>query len=427
MPVFIVALLVFILWYSKKVYKSYFSHLSIFVGVNAGAIILMYGCSIIDSSLSSTTWVCIWVMFGGFLLGSLVGKYKFSLCKKYNGKEQICKISNIARLRKLIIVYSIVYNIFAFYYFFRLNSYYGIGRMFVDMSGINLAFQNGDFTRGLSSYFTPIGISLSLMILYYIKKVKGNSLLYIQYALCYIQCISPRRDNLFFMIVMTLLFIVSQNYKNIKLSNRTKKNVKRVVIVFVIFVVAVWIMSFTQNLMNKSSSVDFTVFGFKVPEFMKDACLYAAGNYPYLDRMLQINDLNISFPLIATLRLFYRYICGPLGFEIDTVTPFDLDFLNIGTSGSLTFNTAPILYYFIIEAGVFFVFIVFVMGFLSKKADDVLRNSESIGLIMLALMQFDIILFSFRSYNLLYLSYILAIFYMLIAHIYIDVDYKKKE
>lgn len=179
--------------------------------------------------------------------------------------------------------------------------------------------------------------------------------------------------------------------------------------------------------MNKSSELEFTLFGFKVHGFLKDVCIYAAGNYPYLERTLQSGDLHLTFPLISTLRLFYRYICGPLGFEIDTVTPFALGFLNIGISGSMTFNTAPVLYYLIIESGSFFGILFVIMGFVSKRAYGAIRKGDSIGTIMLGLMQFDIILFSFRSYNLIYLSYILAIIYMLIAHIYIDIDYKKME
>ena len=423
----LVAFLIIILWYSKVAYKSYFSHLSVFIGVNIGSLILMYGCSIIDSSISLITWVYICTMFLCFLAGSYIGKFRFTLGKQNIVRTAYERVSNVVRLRRLIIVYSIIYDIFAFYYLYRLNTYYGIGRMFGDMSGINLAFQTGDFSLGISSYFTPIGIPLSLMLLYYKKKVKGSILLYVQYALCYIQCISPRRDNLFFMIMMTLLFIVSQSFRNITISAKAKKTIKRGIGIVLLIVAAVWVMSYTQNLMNKSSGLDFTVLGFKAPEFLKDVCIYAAGNYPYLEKTLLMGELKFVFPLISTLRLFYRYICGPLGFEIDTMTPFALGFLNIGASTSMTFNTAPILYYLIIEAGIGFGIAVIVMGIISRKAFEILRNRDAIGSIMLSLMQFDILIFSFRSYNLIYLSYILAIIYMFIAHIYIDKDYRERE
>lgn len=227
MLLFIIAFLIFILWYSKIVYRSYFNHLSVFIGVNSGSIILMYGCSIINDSLSPYTWICIWMMFACFLIGSYLGKYRFTLGRKDIGRDQYVKTSNIGKLKELIIIYSIVYDIFAFYYLFRLNAYYGLGRMLADMTGINIAFQTGDFSLGISSCFTPIGIPLSLMILYYQSKVKNRSfIMYIQYALCYIQCISPRRDTFFYDYDDAAIFDVSElsEHEN---SNTNKEEYKK--------------------------------------------------------------------------------------------------------------------------------------------------------------------------------------------------------
>ena len=422
MLILCIAILIVAISLSKKRYGTYVNHITVFLGVNIGAIILMYGCSNIDSNLSFELCIKIIVMFVAFLIGSIIGQARFSVGgRSLLARDQ--KVSNISRLRNCIIIYSVIYDIFAIYYLYSLNSYYGLRQMFINMSGLNVAIQNGDFQVGISSWFMPIGFALSLMILFYCRKKKGNLLLYIQYALCYIQCISPRRDNLFFMIAMTLMFMLIQSAGTISVSDSLKRRIKRIALAIVIIVAAVWVMSYTQNLMNKSVSAEFTVFGFRVPDFLKDAFLYVGGNYSYAESLQQSGQLQLVYPLISTLRLFYRYLGDFIGLHIDTTVPFALSFYNIGsTSASYSFNSAPILYYAIIEMGnAFFVFFI-IAGFISRKAFNAVREKNSIGKMMLGLFQFDILLFSFRSYNLIYLNYFLALVYIFIVYLYVDVS-----
>lgn len=412
------------IYYSKKKYGSYFNHISVFVGVNIISLILMLGCPLIYNNISFKNWAHIYTMLISFLVGSYLGKYKFLVGNK--GRiARIRKTTNFKRLKTIIIFYSVIYDIFAIYYILLLNSYYGLDHMFLNMTGLNIAVQNGDFQTGICSYFTPIGIPLSLMLLYYRKYKGGGVLLYIQYALCYLHCISPRRDSLFYMIVMSLMFLLVQSNIKVSFKENTKKKIKRGILIIAIIMVAVWIMSYTQNLMNKSSTLEYTVFGFKVPEVLKDVFLYIAGNFSYLEKAMSIGILRFEFPFISSLRLLYRYFGELVGVNIDTTTPFALSFLNIGVNCNQTFNTAPMLYYAILEAGVLFFFIFIFAGFLSRRAYAAVNEKNNVGKIMLGLFQFDIIIFSFRSYNLIYLTYILSLLYILIAHAYVDVDYEE--
>ena len=429
------SILLFIsIFFSYKIYKNFINPINLFIGINLVSIILMYATSTIDHTISPFVWFLIFCMMCFYILGVGFGskrivmpyEHRFSYEKKYN------KYSNIKRVKKLIIIYSLIFDFFAFYYLYHLNSEYGIKRMLIDLSGINSAIQTGEFETGIYSYFTPIGVPLSLLILFYLSKNKersnGRKWLYLQYILCYIPCISPRRDFLFFMIVMTLLYIGTQSRKNVKIkANKWGKLKKRIMFIGII-VLALWLMSYTQELMNKSVEVgsNFSVFGFDVPDWLKNPVVYIAGNYAYLQKMYEVGNLNFSYPMISTFRLLYRYLGSYLGIYIDTTTDFALKFYNIGINQNFTFNTAPILYYIIKESGIFFFIIFFIIGMLSMKAYKAVQCKNSIGKVMLGIFQFDIICFSFRSYNLITLSYFWTLMYMVIAYLYVDGNIKIK-
>lgn len=411
--------------FSNKIYKSFLNPINLFVGVNLISIIFMYAISTIDDVLSIYLWILIFIMMVFYMLGLKFENIRTGTLHVNNINLER-KISNMKRLENLIIGYSIIFDIFAFYYLYHLNSAYGIKRMLQDLSGINSAIQTGEFETGIYSYFTPIGIPLSLMILFFLnrdkEKNKRKKWLYLQYILCYVPCISPRRDMLFFMVGMTVLYLGTQFSRNIKIKNTGWKKLKKAILIIGIVVAAIWLMSYTQELMNKSLEIelDFRVFGFELPNWLTTPIVYVAGNYAYLQKMYEVGDLKFSFPLISTFRLLYRYLGPYLGIYIDTTTDFALKFYDIGVNQKLIFNTAPILYYIIRESGICFFIIFFIIGMLSMKAYKGIQYKNSIGRIMLGIFQFDIICFSFRSYNLISLSYVLTLVYIVIAYLYVD-------
>lgn len=417
--VILYSVLLFItLIYSKFKYYTIFTHVSIFIGVNIISIFLMYGILGIDSKLSIGIHLRIIGMFVFFIIGSFFGDFKYKFKNKnlnYN------KYTDLVRLKYAIIVLSIVYNIFSFIYLYRLHSSYGISNIMNNLSTINQAFQNEDFKLGFSYYVLPIGVPLSLMILFYKNKTKCSNLIYIQYLLCYIQCISPRRDTLFFMFGMTLMYSILIK-SGLNISNKSMESIKRFLKVSSIICLAVFIMSYTQVAMNKSYKSDFILYGLNIPASLKDSLLYITGNYAYLNKLDILGQLKFNFPFISTFRLFYRYIIeGLFKINIDTVTCFNLQFFNIGSSECILFNTAPLFYYIYIESGFLWWLSFIIIGFISSKAYYLIsENRNSIGCIMLSLFQFDILLFSFRSYNLIYLSHILVLIYIIIIYLIVE-------
>lgn len=425
MAIVCLMLLGILVFFSHKIYRSFINPLNLFLGINLVSIILMYATSIIDDTISPYLWFLIFIMMFFYVWGVGFEGKRVSISSRYNFNLEK-NFSNMERLKLLIFIYSIIFDIFAFYYLYHLNSAYGIKRMMQDMSGINSAMQTGEFETGIYSYFTPIGVPLSLMILFFLNKNKKKNnkrkALYLQYLLCYIPCISPRRDFLFFMIIMTLLYLGTQSIKKTRNENISWKKVKKIIFILGVIIIAIWLMSYTQELMNKSVDVgsDFRVFGIELPNWLTTPVVYVAGNYAYLQKTYEVGNLKFSFPLISTFRLLYRYLGPCLGIYIDTTTDFALKFYNIGLNQNFIFNTAPILYYIIKESGICFFIMFFVMGMLSMRAYKGIQCKNSIGRIMLGIFQFDIICFSFRSYNLISLSYVLALVYIVIAYLYVD-------
>ena len=402
---------------SQKTYHKYLNPLNLFIGMNLLSLILMFGCSILDDDISLNLWIDIIIMLLAFLIGTILAKKKITFG---NSRKFVTRVTDFRRLRRLIIIYSIAFDIFAFYYLIQLHQYIGLGNIFSRLSDLNIAIQSEAVDFGVSNLFTPIGVPLSLMILFYMKWKRANLILWIQYFLCFIPCISPRRDMLFFMISVTFCYILTQNVSTRKIDEKISKRIKKGIIGGLLVIMAIGIMGYTQNLMNKSTELSFTVFGINIPDGFKDGILYIAGNYPYLERINEGGQLCFELPLISTFRLLYRYIFSPLGITIDTDSIFALPFYNIGFNTAISFNTAPMLYYVIKEAGVLFPIFFICLGMLSRKAFRYTEKHDSIGSIMLGIFLYDILLFSFRSYNLIYLSYLLTLMYILFAFYYIE-------
>lgn len=419
-----VTILIFTVLVSKRIYRNVINPINIFIGLNLLTIILAQACNGLDGELSGKLYFKIYIMFIMFIVGMILGRKKIVFLKK--NEENIERHTDKDRIRRIIIIYSILNNIFSIYYLYYLEKNFGIINMFSNMPKFNAIIQNGEFKIGIYSYFIPVGIPLSLMILYYIKNYGKNYFLIIQYFMCYILCISPRRDMLFLMIAMSILFVITQSGR---FEEKIEANIKKTAKIAIFILIAIYIMSITQKVMNKEieTETDMTVFGITISDFLKTPFIYIAGNYPYLNQY-GIENVNYeNVPMLATFRLLYKYLFNSIGMQVDTSTAFELPFLNIGNNNSLLFNTAPILYYFIKDSGKMYFIEFIILGYISKRAMYAIEKKNSIGNIMLGIYVYQLLLFSFRSYNLIYLSNNLALIYIYIAYKYTEIREKRLE
>ncbi|VUC67611.1 O-antigen polymerase [Streptococcus pseudoporcinus] len=262
------------LYFSSKWYNNIFNPINIFLGINLLSLILMYGLSGLDSHLSPMIWYIIFVMFISYLIGIFLGSLNYRVLKEKRIRK---KETSRKRLLYTIIFYSIIYDISAFVYIWEINKIFGFVGVLSKLTKMNIAFQSGDFSVGIFNIFLPITYALSLMILYYIKFYNNKLLLIIQYILCYIPALSPRRDTLFYLIFMSLVFVFLTSKKK-----QSTEEIKKYFKFFSILSIAIWFMGMSQNLLNKASSHSFKLFHVPIPSSLNEIIIYIAGNYPYL-------------------------------------------------------------------------------------------------------------------------------------------------
>ncbi|VTS15458.1 O-antigen polymerase [Streptococcus pseudoporcinus] len=402
------------LYFSSKWYNNIFNPINIFLGINLLSLILMYGLSGLDSHLSPMIWYIIFVMFISYLIGIFLGSLNYRVLKEKRIRK---KETSRKRLLYTIIFYSIIYDISAFVYIWEINKIFGFVGVLSKLTKMNIAFQSGDFSVGIFNIFLPITYALSLMILYYIKFYNNKLLLIIQYILCYIPALSPRRDTLFYLIFMSLVFVFLTSKKK-----QSTEEIKKYFKFFSILSIAIWFMGMSQNLLNKASSHSFKLFHVPIPSSLNEIIIYIAGNYPYLQRLYELQQLSMDHFLVASLRIYYIYIAPILGIHVNTKVIFDLPLMNIGTDFNFLFNTVPMLYYFLKESGIFFFIGFIILGFITQKLFIMFNKNRSAGTLLLLSYFLFLLFFSFRSYNVIYLSSLLMLFYILIAYFIIDVE-----
>ncbi|CAR42304.1 O-antigen polymerase [Streptococcus uberis] len=421
MSFLLIVIFMILLYFSSKWYRNILNPINVFVSINLLALILMFGLSGLNSHLSPKIWLMILVMFFSYLIGIMFGSFNYRFLSGDKSVKKV-KITSKSRLKFVIILYSFIYDISAFIYLWQINKSFGFNGILSKLTEMNLAFQSGEFSIGIFSLFLPITYSLALMILYYLKFYKNHFLLIVQYLLCYIPAISPRRDTLFYLVFMSMMFIFMTPSKE-KSNDDFKKYFK----IFSVVSIAVWFMGMSQNLLNKASEHSFKLFHVPIPSFLNEIAIYIAGNYPYFQKLYDLRQLNFEHFLLATFRIYYIYIAPIFGIQVNTKAMFELPLMNIGTDFNFLFNTAPMLYYFVKESGMFFFIGFILLGFLAQKLFIKYNEGRSAGKLLMLSYVFFLSFFSFRSYNIIYLSTILILIYMLIAYFIIDVERNENE
>lgn len=379
-----------LLW-SKRKYGVYFNPISLFVGANTVSVLFAFANPYVGG-VSFITSLCICVMFISFCIGCGLGT---------NRSIEQYREPNYYDIDKVIIIASVIYNIALVFYLDSLFSAYSINEFFLEMNEVNKYVQSDEYETGIFSYLVQLGVPLSLLILFRNKSFPPKKWMYIQYMLCFLHCLSPRRGQLFFMLIVTAFYLY------VNTSNKT--SVKRNILFTSIAIVAMVIMIVTQSMLGKNSTESLIFAGMPLPSSFNDPYIYTALNYPYIDS-INMWDMDFHMPFEATLRLFYKYISNFFHLGIDTTTSFALNFSSWGNMYS---NTAPILYYSYLDLNVFFFVDFILLGIVSNRAYYEL-NSPNIGSRIIGCMVFELLVLSFRGYDVIHLGFILTLIYCLI-------------
>ena len=395
---FLIIICIASVFLSKVIYKTSYNPVNFFVTANV--VTLLMGLIYTPPLMEFENWLelDVLIMLISFISGASVS-HKIQL-KKFAPSARFYK-----RLYSLIMFTSIIYDIALFFYLHNLFSNFSIYQFFQEMSEVNHFVQSDEYFTGINYFFLPLGLPLSLLVIYYSRTKGWTYLSVIQYFLCFLHCLSPRRGYLFTFIVVTTLFLIVTREKAVL----TRKH-KYIIVVGA--VIAVAIMSWTQILMNKSSDSTLTFLGITLPSFLTSPYYYLSLNYPYLNTLDYNSITETTTPFLATGRLFYRYIMS--GF--DTMTPFALDFRNVG--GGIITNTAPILYYSYLDFGGFFFVFFIILGIIGNIAFSAIKTGK-ITFVIFSVYYYQLLIMSIRGYDIIYLTFDLSLIYIFIMHQYL--------
>lgn len=384
---------------SKKMYPNIFNPVFIFIGVNVFSIVLSL-LQEFNFEYSLSFSIIVFIMFLSFLLGIILGRKKNMMHHKLNRNQ----FSN-KNIYFTIIILGLLYDIALIGYLKQLFGSYSFVDFFLNLNERNAYVQSDEYQTHWFSYVTPLGLPLFLLCMYYLQYYKKNPIVIIQSILSVLYCISPRRDSLFNLIVVAIFYLMSrfQDYYNIK---TISKKVLRYALISVVGVIL--LMSYTQQLLKKNYEKTINLQFCELPTVLNSPYLYLSLNYPYL-QVQELDYLSLpNTPFLASGRLGYIIGNKLFGTDIDVRSDFELGFENF--NNNFTTNTAPLLYYAFLDLGFFFFIIFIIIGFLSQRAYYALNSSSIVDRIYGA-MWFTLLAFSFRSYLLIFLSFVLSIFY----------------
>lgn len=410
MEILLFIFLIIFTWLGYKYYRNVLNPITIFISWSLLLILFGLWSNIFSSEYHGKTFIILMssyiVYFGGVLFGDKI--------KVRNGDAHMI---DYTKLRKCIMVISVIVDVCVLLYFWYLFTNVGIMQIFSDLSAFNMEIQDGYFSG--KAYYQVLFMStpLSLIILYYLLKhgARHKLMLKIQFIICFLPYISVRRDTLFNMILINIILWYLINIfkpNNNGASTIFKRNAKIICMVIAAFT----FMSFTQKLLNKALAIQSaTILGLSLPDFMVDPIVYLLGSFPYFDLKLNISGINFVFPFISTLRIPMLYIQAFFGNTLDLTTPFALDFLNIGNSTSVLFNTAPIQYYSLVEFGFLYPIYYFVLGCLSGFLYKKFYRFQGVKDTLLVAILFGVLFWSVRGYMLIYVSVWITVITILIV------------
>lgn len=381
--------------------------ISIFVFPNALSILLLLGCNFLDKNLSHKTYII-------FVFSMLIYCAGVFFGSSFRFKSKSVKFKNIKiDFLRFIIFFSLFVDLFTVLNFGVIESQYGIANALSNLSLFNAYIQNVGF-NGFYNTMTFFSIPLSMIIQVAMTKYRFDYkkrtrvFFAVQFILCFVPFISTRRSMLVMALIDNVLVYLLLRKKDVT------ANYKKVLMFAGLVYVSLLFFSKTQQLMKKDLEFSITCYGVIVPKLLRDAFLYLAGNYSYLNRVINAGIPNSSIPFLSTFRVPLIYLNQIFELSIDTKTLFALPFSDIGVIIPYLFNTVPIHYYFFLDLGKAFIVEFFFMGLISGTIFKKATNQFSVWEILLCAIQFSIVLFSFREYGLIFLYNYLNMFFILI-------------
>lgn len=388
---------------ANKLYSSVLNPISVFIGVNVFSIAL----SILQNNnfeYTIETIFAVFIMFFSFIIGIVLG-----VKKGFKRKALDCRIYTGQNLKRVIFTFGIIYDIALTGYLHQLFSTYSIADFFLKMNEVNAYVQSDKYSTHWYFYVIPLGTPILILCIFYLKNFEKNILVICQAGLSVLYCVSPRRDSLFNLIIISLFFFLSGLQDRYRVKNISMKIIRYSVVVATL---VVFLMGYTQQLLNKETTVAVELKTGELPRYLNDSYLYISLNYPYFQNQ-NLDYLSLpDYPFLSTFRLGYIIINRVFGTDIDLQTDFSLEFDNVG---SFTTNTSPILYYSILDLGFFFFLFFVILGFLSQRAYYSLNSNKVTNRIIGAIC-FTILALSFRGYLLIYLTFVLSLIYSLIIN-----------
>lgn len=384
---------------SKRLYQNIFNPVVIFVGVNILSIVLSL-LQNFNFEYTVDTVVVTFVMFISFLIGIILG-----VKKGYKRKQLTPNNYYEKNIFRVIVTLGLIYDIALVGYLHQLFSSYSFIDFFLKLNEVNAYVQSDEYQASWFSYVIPLGMPLFIICLFYLRNYNKNWIIVTQSFLSVLYCISPRRDTLFNLIVVVLFYFLANFQERYRKNAISKKIVKYIVLVGV---GGVLIMSYTQQLLKKDNENPVYVLSEQIPAYLNSPYLYISLNYPYLQKQELDYSEFPDIPFLASGRLAYIAINRVFGTDFDLHSGFALDFETFDKTYST--NTTPLLYYAYLDLGGAFFLLFILIGFISQRAYYAM-NSNKITDRIFGAMWYTVLTLSFRSYLIVFLTYILSFVY----------------
>lgn len=406
MIIFVVAIGLLISIASYQKHKKWINPYTVYVMPHSASMLLLLGSNFLDNSLSVNTLV-------GFFGAEIIYCLGVFLSGRFTLKIRTRKVKRATlNIYWFVGITSVIVDIFIALYLQAIQNSFGIINAVLNLSGYNVFIQ----TKGINSFNSImifLSTPLSLLIQICLRRLPDikerpivRALFIIQFFICFVPFISSRRSVLILTILMNLLLYYLMS------SHEKRHNYKRIIIIAASVYLGLLFFSKTQSLMNKTMDFSITCFGITVPKFLKDAFGYVAGNYAYLNKVLENGVPMGDVPLLATLRVAYIYLGGLFGLNIDTTSPFALRFLQIGKNYSYPFNTTTIHYYFMVDLGPAYLIEFLILGMITGMIFYRANRKQTYWSYMLCAFQFSLVFMSFREYDLIFVNSIITLLFI---------------
>lgn len=291
----------------------------------------------------------------------------------------------------------------------------GIGNVLTDPNLLNVAIANSSITLWtVPQYLIKISILNSILILYKLFTEKNNRIIYIiMYMIQFVYTFSVRRSTLILFIVVNVIFAAFYYQRRLNY-----KRIKKILLYFtMIFFASIFLLIYTQKLLNKVSLINGKVFGISIPDGILTIITYFSGNIYSFGYYLE-NKHNQGFEFLgATFRLPYNFV-NDLGLIQFDSSFLDLPFVNM----PILFNTTVAQYYIFSEGGYLWICIFYlVFGWISTNVYKKYILNENLSSLIFLTAISSVLFLGIREYSFIFID----IWFLIVFSIFIFVIERK--